>query len=93
MNHFREVIVSGTLKQFLGLVEFERRRRGGANPDYEDSPSEIQTPAELYGPIAQSSNHEKTSLYWLVVNGYYSWFLDTYESYFAGDDRVVFLVK
>ncbi len=76
----REVIVKGNLAQFLGLVEFEQRRADVVCRGNDDgSNSRVTTPYRLYGPIASGSAEKRHSLYWLVVNGYYSWFLDAYS--------------
>jgi hypothetical protein len=73
----REIIASGTLQQFLGLVEFEQMRAGGANPDYDDTSSLVE-PFSLYGPVTPSSGDKESSQYWLVVSGYHS-FLGAYR--------------
>lgn len=71
----REIIASGTLENFRGLVEFEQRRAGGSNPDFNNTVVSLVTMTfGLYGPIVQSSSN---SMNWLVVNGHHT-FLNAY---------------
>lgn len=71
-----EIIVSGTLESFKGLVEFEQKRAGGSNSDYDNTIVSLVTMAfGLYGPITQGSGR---AVYWLVVNGYHH-FLDAHR--------------
>ena len=68
----------GTLQQFLGLMDYEQVRTGFVGPGYEDPTVKIHWPGKLYGPI-MTDRSGGSSCYWLVVNNYYSWFLNSHE--------------
>jgi hypothetical protein len=61
----REIIVSGTIDSFLGLVDIEQL----SNPNQAGYVYDKKHSVYLYGPIGNSVSHKKPSIYWLVVTG------------------------